>query len=136
MTEKETIKNLMKRLECTEEEAKDIIKTDYIIDHGGRTPYDLDPTLEKEIKKLINVTDRKSKDPNNQRGKTQRVQPGKAEIIKFLADSLKNAGYSDILIENPTKIITFSSKTVDEKTKQDKILNFKLDLSAPRAKKK
>lgn len=136
MTEKETIAHLMKCLECTEEEAKDIIKTDYIIDHGGRTPYDLDPTLEKEIKKLINVTDRKSKDPNSQRGKIKKAQPGKAEIISFLAETLENAGYLNIKVENPTKIITFSAKTVDEKTKEDKILNFKLDLTAPRAKKK
>lgn len=126
----------MKCLNCTEEEAKDVIATDYIIDHKGRTQYDIDPKLEKEMMKFANITDRKSQKTDNQRGKTKRVQPGKEEIIKLLAETLKNAGYSDILIENPTKIITFSTKIVDEKTKQDKILNFKLDLSAPRAKKK
>lgn len=133
--EQKQIEHIMKWLECTEEEAKDIIKTDYIIDHGGRTPYDIDPKLEKEMMKLANITDRKSQKTDNQRGKVKRVQPGKEEIINFLAEMLENAGYLNINVENPTKIITFSAKTVDEKTKQDKILNFKLDLSASRAKK-
>ena len=123
----------MKCLDCTEEEAKDVIATDYIIDHGGRTPYDLDKATEKEMLKLYaHVNDRKSKDKEkSQRGKVKRVQPGKEEIIKLLAETLKENGYCDISIENPTKIITFSANDIEN----GKILNFKIDLSAPRAKK-
>ena len=133
--EQKQIEHIMKCLDCTEEEARDVIATDYIIDHGGRTPYDIDPKLEKEMMKLANINSRKSQKADNQRGKVKRAQPGKEEIIKFLAETLRNAGYLNIKVENPTKIITFSAKTTDEKTNQDKILNFKLDLSAPRAKK-
>lgn len=133
--EQEKIEHIMKKLDCTEEEAKDVIATDYIIDHGGRTPYDLDPELEKAMMKFANITDRKSQKTDNLRGKVKRAQPGKEEIIKLLAETLENAGYFNINVENPTKIITFSAKGIDERTKKDKILNFKLDLSAPRAKK-
>ena len=79
--------------------------------------------------KLANIKDRRSKSKDNQRGKVKRAQPGKAEIINFLAETLKNAGYFNINIENPTKIITFSAK------EEEKTLNFKLDLSVPRVKK-
>ena len=49
-TKQQKIENLMKRLECTEEEALDIIKNDEIIDKGGRTEFDLPIDKEKEIK--------------------------------------------------------------------------------------
>lgn len=132
--DRKSVAHIMKCLDCTEEEAKDVIATDYIIDHGGRSPYDLDKETEKLMLKLYShVTDRKSKDKEkSQRGKVKRMQPGKEEIIKILAQTLEEYGYLNISIENPTKIITFSAK--DEKN--DKILNFKLDLTATRAKKK
>lgn len=132
--DRRSIEHIMNCLDCTEEEAKDVIATDYIIDHGGRTPYDLDEKTEKEMIKLYaRVNDRKSKNKEkSQRGKVKRMQPGKEEIIKILAQTLEEYGYLNISVENPTKIITFSAK--DEKN--DKILNFKLDLTATRAKKK
>lgn len=50
-----TISELMEKLDCTEEEAKDIIETDKAIDRGQRVYFDLSPEEEKAAKKMANV---------------------------------------------------------------------------------
>ena len=48
---------LMRKLNCSAEEAEDIIRTDKMIDRGERSPYDLDPEREKMAKKLDSITE-------------------------------------------------------------------------------
>jgi hypothetical protein len=51
--EEERKRRIMHNLQCTEEEAEDVMKWDKVIDQGGRTPYDLDPETEKMAKKSM-----------------------------------------------------------------------------------
>ena len=101
----------MRLLDCTEEEALDVIATDKIIDKGGRTEYDLPIEQEKLAMKMSAVKDRKAKDQaNNKRGKTVKENPTKASIIaelaKFLQDSSENACV-DVEITNKERQIAF-----------------------------
>ena len=95
----EQVAKIMKLLDCTEEEALDVIATDKIIDKGGRTPYDLSKEKEKEAKKMIAVKDRRAKDKEgNMRGKVRAENPTKSGIIAELADFLTEE--SNFLCEN------------------------------------
>ena len=128
MTPKEQakVKEIMRLLDCTEEEAIDVIKTDKIIDQGGRTPYDLPIEKEKEAKKIIAVKDRRAKDQEtNQRGKTRAENVTKSTIIAELADFLTENGKENVNITNKERQIAFS---VGE-------TNFELTLVQKRAKK-
>ena len=85
----------MKLLDCTREEALDIIKTDEIIDKGGKSPYDLPKEKEKIAKKYINVSERKSKSADDKRGKVRAENPTKAGIIAEIAEFLeKNSNFA------------------------------------------
>lgn len=128
MTPKEQakVKEIMRLLDCTEEEAIDVIKTDKIIDQGGRTPYDLPIEKEKEAKKIVAVKDRRAKDQEtNQRGKTRAENVTKSAIIVELADFLTENGKENVNITNKERQIAFS---VGE-------TNFELTLVQKRAKK-
>lgn len=131
MTEKEKAKvnEIMRLLDCTEEEAIDVIETDKIIDKGGRTKYDLSKEQEKVAMKISAVNDRRAKDKeNNQRGKVRAENPTKeniiAELSQFLAENSQN-GVENVEIVNKSKLITFQ---IGEKS-------FKLDLIEQRKKK-
>lgn len=123
--EKAKVEKLMKLLDCSEEEAIDIVKNDEIIDKGGRTPYDLSKEQEKEAKKIGAVKDRKSKSADNMRGKVRAENPTKANIITELAEFLTENGKENVNITNKERMIAFS---VGE-------TNFELTLVQKRAKK-
>ena len=124
--EKAKVEEIMRLLDCTEEEAIDVIETDKIIDKGGRTKYDLPIEKEKEIRKIYAVKDRMAKDKeNSQRGKTRAENPTKAQIIADLADFLTENGKENVEITNKERMIAFS---VGE-------TNFELTLVQKRAKK-
>lgn len=128
MTPKEQtkVKEIMRLLDCTEEEAIDVIKTDKIIDQGGRSPYDLPIEKEKEAKKIIAVKDRRAKDQEtNQRGKTRAENVTKSTIIAELADFLTENGKENVNITNKERQIAFSIGET----------NFELTLVQKRAKK-
>lgn len=128
MTPKEQakVKEIMRLLDCTEEEAIDVVKTDKIIDQGGRSPYDLPIEKEKEAKKIVAVKDRRAKDQEtNQRGKTRAENVTKSAIIAELADFLTENGKENVKITNKERQIAFS---VGE-------TNFELTLVQKRAKK-
>lgn len=123
--EKTRVEKIMKLLDCSEEEAIDIIKTDETIDKGGRTPYDLSEEQEKEAKKISAVKDRKSKSADSMRGKVRAENPTKANIITELAEFLTENGKENVKITNKERMIAFS---VGE-------TNFELTLVQKRAKK-
>ena len=113
MTEKQKkkVNEIMRLLDCTEEEALDVIKTDEIIDKGGRTQYDLPIDQEKEAMKFGAVKDRKAKDKEgNMRGKVRAENPTKSGIISNLADFLtemSNFECENVKITNKERQIAF-----------------------------
>lgn len=87
--DKAKVQKIMNLLDCTEEEAVDVIKTDNIIDKGGRTEYDLPIEQEKEIKKIYAVKDRMAKDKTtSQRGKVRAENLTKSGVISKLFEFL------------------------------------------------
>jgi hypothetical protein len=110
-TEKAKVEKIMRLLQCTEEEALDVIETDKIIDKGGRTKYDLTKEQEKVAKKMSAVKDRKAKDTeNNKRGKVRAENPTKSGIISNLAEFLtemSNFQCENVRITNKERQIAF-----------------------------
>lgn len=108
--EKEKVKEIMRLLDCTEEEAIDVIETDKVIDKGGRTPYDLSKEEEKLAMKISGVNERKAKSADNKRGKVRAENPTKSGIIAEIAEYLKeNCGFAceNVEITNKERQIAF-----------------------------
>lgn len=84
----EKVKEIMHLLDCTEEEALDVIRTDEIIDKGGRTEYDLPIAEEKAALKIGRIDERKAKSADNKRGKVRAENPTKSGIIAEIAEFL------------------------------------------------
>ena len=84
----EKVKEIMRLLDCTEEEALDVIRTDEIIDKGGRTEYDLSIAEEKAALKIGRIDERKAKSADNKRGKVRAENPTKSGIIAEIAEFL------------------------------------------------
>ncbi len=108
--ERKSVKNLMEVLGCTEEEALDIIRTDEIIDKGGRTEYDLTKEQEKVAMKISGVSERKAKSADNKRGKVRAENPTKSGIIAEIAEYLtENCGFAteNVQITNKERQIAF-----------------------------
>lgn len=113
MTKKEleyeqTIEKHIKLLGCTREEAIDIIETDKIIDKGGRTQYDLSKEEEKVAIKISGINERKAKSVDNKRGKVRAENPTKADLIKFLFESLTEYDCQNLNIVNKERQLAFS----------------------------
>lgn len=126
----EKIDKIMRLLDCSEEEALDIIKSDETIDKGGRTDFDLDEEKEKIASKMSAVKDRKAKDQStSQRGKVRAENPTKSGLIAKLYEFLtENAeiGCENVEILNKEKLISFQ---IGENT-------YELDLKQKRKPKK
>ena len=105
------IDKLVRILDCTEEQAKDIIATDEIIDKGGRTPYDLDPEKEKMAKKFANVTSHKKPTAYKFTTRERKADVEKEEIISKIAEFMKNnaeIAFENVEITNKSKVIAFN----------------------------
>ena len=95
----ERVKEIMRLLDCSEEDALDVVETDEIIDKGGRTPYDLTKEQEKIAMKISAVNERTAKNQaENKRGKVRAENPTKSGIISNLAEFLNEM--SNFLCEN------------------------------------
>lgn len=107
-----TIQKHMKLLNCTREEAIDIIEQDKAIDKGERTSFDLDPEHEKMAKKFANAGTRKA--PTvfkfDTSEKKRKENPTKAAIIAelatFLTEKSENA-CENVEITNKERQIAF-----------------------------
>lgn len=120
--EEDRIKFLMEKLECTKEEAIDVIKHDEIIDKGGRTVHDFDKEKEKMAKKFANVTTHKKPTVYKFDKKERKADLPKEEFITKLAEWLTEIGVENVEILNKSKLIGFSMG-------ED---NFELDLKRKR----
>lgn len=95
----EKVKEIMRLLDCSEEDALDVVETDEIIDKGGRTKYDLTKEQEKIAMKISAVNERTAKNQaENKRGKVRAENPTKSGIISNLAEFLTEM--SNFLCEN------------------------------------
>ena len=65
-----------------------MIRTDEIIDKGGRTEYDLPIAEEKAALKIGRIDERKAKSADNKRGKVRAENPTKSGIIAEIAEFL------------------------------------------------
>lgn len=101
---------LMRKLNCSAEEAEDIIRTDKMIDRGERSPYDLDPEREKMAKKFANAGTRKAPTAYKFNKRERKSNPTKAGIIAelatFLTENSENA-CENVEITNKERQIAF-----------------------------
>ena len=108
--EEEQISKIMENLDCSREEAEDVIKWDKVIDQGGRTPFDLDPATEKMAKKMANSRDRKRPTNYEFTKRERKANPTKGGIIselhKFLVEMSEYATES-VEIVNKERQIAF-----------------------------
>lgn len=109
------ISRIMQGLKCDRDEALAIYEADKAIDRGERMEFDLPPELEKEAKKMANVTERKRKAPTvynfDTSNKKRKENPTKSgiisEIAKFLQEQSENA-CENVNITNPERQIAFT----------------------------
>ena len=116
----EKVKEIMRLLDCTEEEALDVIRTDEIIDKGGRTEYDLPIAEEKAALKIGRIDERKAKSADNKRGKVRAENPTKsgiiAEIAEFLTEKSQFA-WKNVGSTNKERQVAFKiGENADERT--------------------
>lgn len=107
---KEKIKQLMKSLGCTEEEAIQIIKDDEDIDKGVAKDFDLTPEQEKASKKYRSTNQRKKSDKPIKR--ERKPNEYKRWLISHLVEEL---GLYDLdaQIINPEREIYFENDKGD-----------------------
>ena len=103
----ERIKDIMKKLDCTREEAIQILEDDDEIEHGADL-FKLTPEQEKVSKQARSV-DRK---PAKQKAKRERkADEEKREIIDFVYRLIKEElGYDDTEITNIERQIDWQNK--------------------------
>ena len=104
MANETQIQKFMRLLDCTEEEARQIIADDKAIDKGERMSFDLDPEKEKEAKKMANVGTRKTSTSSTKRKKEN---PTKASVIAEISTFLSQNGYENVEITNKERQIAF-----------------------------
>ena len=111
------IQKMMKLLDISEEEAREIVEADRKIDKGEKL-FELTEEQKKVEKKMKN-SQRAVDAYGKARTRERKENPQKRMIIQLIAETLRNCGEcSNINIENIEKIITFS---IGED-------NFKIDL--------
>ena len=97
------VETIMKNLQCSKEEALQIIEDDRKIDRGERMPFDLPIEQEKQAKKMANVGTRKVN--NLQTTKPRKENAVKGTIIAEIAQFLQEKGYEMVEITNKERQI-------------------------------
>lgn len=105
------IKKNMEVLKIDYEEALDIVRSDWLIDHGERTEFDLDKDAEKQaLKNAHKGEGRKPTIYKFDKPRQRKENPTKAgiiaEIAKFLAENSENA-CENVTITNKERQIAF-----------------------------
>lgn len=104
------ISNLMKKLDCTAEEAKEIIMDDYDIDHDVKKDFDLSAEKLKEANKYTKTGTRKVPTAYKFEKRQRKENPTKrsivAELATFLRENSENA-CEDVEITNIERMIAF-----------------------------
>ena len=119
----EKIKKLMKALECTEEEAKDIITKDKEIDKGVKH-FELSKDQKQAEKKMRSVGIKTVNPYGKQTTRERSIDIEKRAIIQCISEITENlADNGTIEIINPEREFTFIYKN----------RKFKIVLSCPRS---
>lgn len=100
------VERIMKHLNCSKEEALEIIACDKAIDRGERMEFDLPIELEKEAKKMSNVGSRKTDGKKVERKRKE--NPTKSTLITEISQFLTENGYENVQITNKERQIAFS----------------------------
>ena len=100
------VERIMKHLNCSKEEALDIIACDKAIDRGERMEFDLPIELEKEAKKMSNVGSRKTDGKKVERKRKE--NPTKSTLITEISQFLTENGYENVQITNKERQIAFT----------------------------
>ena len=98
----------MRLLNCTKEEAVNVIESDKRIDRGERVEFDLSPEKEKLAKKMANTHERKKPIALDTKPRQRKENATKAELVNALADFLKKQGMDNVTITNKERMIAFS----------------------------
>lgn len=101
------VEKIMRLLQCSKEEALDVIECDKRIDKGEILPFNLTKEQEKSVRKYVNSKE-KTKTVYNFTKRERKKNDTKAEIIAEFADFLIKKGYENVNIANAERMITFS----------------------------
>lgn len=121
MMDMNRVKNIMKALGCTEEEALQIIADDDAIDHGAKL-FEL-TDLQKKVAKEARSVDRKPKAPTAGKQKSTRKEDADKLALMSLLQNALGAEAANLTVLNAEREMTFTYN--DRK--------FKVVLSAPRS---
>ena len=112
LTEKEWAKvdNLVDKLECSIDEAVDILDADKAIDRNQKVDFDLSPEEHKQAMKLANVKEHTVKESNVYRPRKPNATKGEiiAGLSKFLAE-MAEFEVLDEEVTNKERTIMFTS---------------------------
>lgn len=111
MADEKRISQLMATLNCSKEEALDVLRADAEIDGGKRVEFDLSPEEEKRAKKYANVDTHKK--PINFKPRERKPNEFKEKIVAEIAEILtKNANFEakNVEITNKNRMIAFESE--------------------------
>lgn len=97
------VEKLMRLLQCSKEEAEQVMADDKAIDRGERMEFDLSPEAEKEAKKMANTGTRKATKTERKR----KENPTKAHAIAEIAQFLIENGYEMVNVTNAERQIAF-----------------------------
>lgn len=101
------VERIMKNLQCSKEEALEIIECDKAIDRGEKMDFDLSAEAEKVARKFSNVGTRKTDGKKTERKRKE--NPTKATIIAEVAQFLIENGYENVEITNKERQIALKS---------------------------
>lgn len=116
-----TIENLMRSLDCSREEAQEILEADKAIDQGKRMVFDLSPEQEKQAIKYANADTHK---PISKSRPERKPDELKEKIVAQIANYLSQIQAEQVTITNKNRMISFNLQGRD----------FELTLTAKRKK--
>jgi predicted ribosome quality control (RQC) complex YloA/Tae2 family protein len=114
-TERETLENLMRNLKCTEEEARDIMAYDAMVDKAttkaeqAKLPYELTDEQKAVAKKMTNIGEKtvKTKKPVVVGARPRKENPTKQSLIECLRAALEAQGVDGLEVTNKERLIEF-----------------------------
>lgn len=104
--EESQVQKLMRILNCSEEEAKQVLADDKAIDQGQRMSFDLSAEEEKKAKKYANTGTRKSSNTPKNRKENPTKSGIIAEIFTFLTEN-SEFSLENVEITNKERQIAF-----------------------------
>lgn len=105
------IENIMSALQCTEEEARDIVAYDKAVDKAknqadmANLPHALPPDKEKVARQYAKVSTHKRPVIVQDGPRPRKENATKREMVAMIADIFKD--YEDFAIKNPERLVAF-----------------------------